>query len=101
MDIHSPRSSALKAQVSTTWEPCVLITVTLWPRPTRAALPLRAGISTVSVCIQVPPHAPTAPGPLKRASLVENLLGGRRRTRPLTPFGCSHTSRLLDPPSVL
>src|SRR5215510_530217 len=44
IDMNSWRSSALKAQVSTTCVPWVLIILTCWPFVTRAALPRRAGI---------------------------------------------------------
>src|SRR5882724_8361425 len=43
--MNSPRSARLNAQVSTTCSPCVLITVTICPAATIAALPRRAGIS--------------------------------------------------------
>src|SRR6202790_5329668 len=44
-DMNSPRSARLKAQVSTTCSPWVLMTVTICPTATKAALPRRAGIS--------------------------------------------------------
>src|SRR6266436_2361880 len=45
-DMNSPMSARLKAQVSTTCSPWVLMTVTVCPAATKAALPRRAGIST-------------------------------------------------------
>lgn len=45
MDILSDKSWELKAQVSTTWEPWVLMRRMLWPFETRAALPSRAGMT--------------------------------------------------------
>jgi len=45
IDMNSAMSSARNAQVSTTCCPVVLITRTVWPRRSRAALPRRAGIS--------------------------------------------------------
>src|SRR6202021_2900044 len=44
-DMNSPRSARLKAQVSTTCSPWVLMTVMTCPAATKAALPLLAGIS--------------------------------------------------------
>ncbi len=44
--IHSVTSSALNAQVSTTWVPWVLTMRIRWPPRTRAATPRRAGIVT-------------------------------------------------------
>src|ERR1700710_39028 len=44
-DINSPKSPRLKAQVSTTCSPWVLMTVMICPADTKAALPRRAGIS--------------------------------------------------------
>src|SRR5882762_4667328 len=44
-DMNSPRSARLKAQVSTTCSPWVLMTVTICPAETKAALPRLAGIS--------------------------------------------------------
>src|SRR5260370_41461015 len=44
-DLNSARSARLKAQVSTTCSPWVLMTVTICPAETKAALPRLAGIS--------------------------------------------------------
>src|SRR5450631_4744482 len=44
-DMNSPRSARLNAQVSTTCSPWVLMTVTVCPAKTKAALPRLAGIS--------------------------------------------------------
>src|SRR5450432_2075232 len=44
-DMNSPRSARLNAQVSTTCSPWVLMTVTICPAETKAALPRLAGIS--------------------------------------------------------
>ena len=61
MDIHSVGSAALNAQVSTTCVPCVLMIVMRWPLLTRAALPRRAGIVTVSaVMLGSPPRSLSA-----------------------------------------
>src|SRR6185312_14286821 len=48
LELNSPRSARLKAHVSTTCSPWVLMTVTVWPADTNAALPRRAGISIAS-----------------------------------------------------
>src|SRR5579883_1786178 len=44
IDMNSVNSARLKAQVSTTCWPCVLMTLTRCPALTKAALPLRAGM---------------------------------------------------------
>ena len=49
MDIHSATSRALKAHVSTTCVPWVLMTLIRWPAATRAAAPRRAGMLWVCV----------------------------------------------------
>ena len=46
MDMNSPGSEALNAQVSTTCWPWVLMTLTSWPASSRQALPWRAGIAS-------------------------------------------------------
>ena len=50
MDMNSVKSSRRKAQVSTTCCPWVLITRTLCPRATKAALPRRAGMVVGGAC---------------------------------------------------
>ena len=52
IDMNSCRARALKAQKSTTWWPCVLITRMLRPRGTRTATPRPAGID----CGSPPPR---------------------------------------------
>src|SRR5262249_16538568 len=52
IDIHSLTSLALNAHVSTTWVPCVLMTLTRWPAATRAAAPRRAGMSCWVVAME-------------------------------------------------
>src|SRR5712664_1473053 len=77
IDIHSVTSLALNAQVSTTCEPRVLITVTRWPFATRAATPRRAGI--VWICVVA---ISRSPGPRSLATpqpVVSAIVGGGGR----------------------
>src|SRR5229473_349107 len=77
IDIHSVTSFALNAQVSTTCEPWVLITLTRWPFVTRAATPRRAGIVRISVVAMA-----RSPGLLSLAApqpVVAAIVGGGGR----------------------
>src|SRR5262245_6679840 len=55
MDMHSVSTALLKAQVSTTCWPWVLMTLTCWPRLSIMALPCRAGI-VISDAMYGPPR---------------------------------------------
>src|SRR5216683_1012098 len=77
IDIHSVTSFALNAQVSTTCEPWVLITLTRWPFVTRAATPRRAGIVRIWVVAMA-----RSPGLLSLAApqpVVSAIVGGGGR----------------------
>jgi hypothetical protein len=78
IDIHSVTSLALNAQVSTTCEPCVLITLMCWPFATRAPTPRRAGI--VWICVVAMSRSL---GPLSLAApqpVVPAIVGGGGRS---------------------
>src|SRR5215813_4475394 len=70
MDIHSPRSALLKAQVSTTCCPWVLMILMCWPRLRDTALPRRAGIVMRDADAMHGP--PCVYSPLKHTQNVES-----------------------------
>src|SRR5437867_7777191 len=69
MDMNSRTSAALNAQVSTTWLPCVLISLTCHPAATRMAFPVRAGIDVISA-VMAPSHRALFPAGVDSSSLV-------------------------------
>src|ERR1700737_220384 len=74
IDIHSVASLALNAQVSTTCEPCVLITLMRWPFATRAATPRRAGIVWIRVVAMSRSSAPLSLAPPQ--PVIPAIVGG-------------------------
>src|SRR6266436_4132633 len=80
-DRNSCRSSALKAQVSTTWVPWVLMILIAWPLFTRTARPLRAGtvISSLVVVMASPRLARVKKSARRPGSSAEPEVGGKPR----------------------